>query len=255
MLILFNMRKPLPLKKAQMDAVYGYLIYPAVSGGDIVRFGYQINFYVLVTQDPVKRKGYDEDWLRTQLPLTYAYLVNFRDILISRASFQKYFHKEVKKDGKVIAREPIAPFYSMYNISKLSFSNYRVVWKRMDSKMVATVLSEKNVPFGRTKVICTDTTSFFALDKKLEAHYLCAILNTNIVDKYIKSFSAPGRGFGAPSVMETLGIPKFDEEDPLHNELAGLSINAHKCVAGDKGIENIEKEIENLVEKLWNIKS
>lgn len=239
---------------AVTNSIENDLVYPAVSGGDLVRFGFGVNFYVLLAQDPIKRKGYDEYQFSTQLPLTYAYLVHFKDILISRAAYQKYYHKEIKKNGKVIHREPIAPFYSMYNISQLSFSRYRVVWKRMASKMVATVLSNKRVPFGRKPVISTDTTSFFALEKKIEAHYLCAILNSNIVDEYIKSFSAAGRGFGAPSVMETLGIPAFDENDSLHKELATLSIKAHKWVSEEKDIITIENEIENLVQKLWNIK-
>jgi hypothetical protein len=143
----------------------------------------------------------------------------------------------------------------MYGIGKYSLARYRVVWKRMASKMVAAVLSAIKGPFGRKAVISTDTTSFFALDKKLEAHYLCAIVNSGLVDKYIRSFSAPGRGFGAPSVMETLGIPVFNEKDPLHGELAKLSIRAHKRVSQEKDIVTIENEIENLVHELWNIKS
>jgi hypothetical protein len=230
------------------------LVYPAVSGGDLVRFGFRLNFYVLIAQDPIKRRGYDEEWMITHLPLTYGYLVNFKDALITRAAYQKYFHREIKKNGKIIARQPTAPFYSMYNISWRSLSKYRVVWKRMASKMVACVLSRVALPYGRKDVISTDTTSFFALDNKMEAHYLCAILNSTIVDAYIKSFSAPGRGFGAPSVMETLGIPLFDEKDPSHGKLAQLSIRAHKRVAADKDISIIEEEIEDLVRKLWNIK-
>ncbi|MBW2169483.1 MAG: hypothetical protein JRG69_09540 [Deltaproteobacteria bacterium] len=124
----------------------------------------------------------------------------------------------------------------------------------MASKMVAAVLSTKKGVFGRKAVISTDTTSFFALDKKLEAHYLCAILNSDLVDQYIRSFSAPGRGFGAPSVMETLGIPQFSEKDPVHKDLARLSIKAHKQVAANKEIANIQNEIETLVQELWNIK-
>jgi hypothetical protein len=88
------------------------LVYPAVSGGDIVKFGIKSHFYVLVAQDPIERKGYEEVWMSSRLPLTFAYLTHFKDILIKRASYQKYFHKEIKKDKKVIKREPIAPFYS-----------------------------------------------------------------------------------------------------------------------------------------------
>ena len=101
--------------------------------------------------------------MSTHLPLTFAYLTHFRDILIKRAAYQKYFHKEIRKDNKVIKREPIAPFYSMYNINEESLAKYRVVWKRMASKMAAVVLSRLRTPFGLKTAISTDTTSFFAV--------------------------------------------------------------------------------------------
>ena len=55
--------------------------------------------------------------------------------------------------------------------------------------------------------------------------------------------------------METLGIPEFSEKDPMHKELARLSIKAHKRVEKNKETVNIENQIETLVRKLWNIKS
>ena len=225
------------------SSIENNLVYPAVSGGDLVRFGFRLNFYVLLAQDPSKRKPYPASWLSHQLPLTYAYLKQFEKVLLTRGS------KIVRQFAEN------TEFYAMYGIGKYTLARYRVVWKRMASKMVAAVVSTASIPFGRKTVISTDTTSFFALEKKLEAHYLCAILNTSLVDKYIKSFSAPGRGFGAPSVMETLGIPVFDEKDPIHNKLAGLSIKAHKRVAEDKDIGSTENEIESVVRKLWNIRS
>ncbi|MBI3058426.1 MAG: hypothetical protein HYY81_03850, partial [Deltaproteobacteria bacterium] len=165
------------------------LVYPAVSGGDLVRFGVQSHFYVLISQDAETRKGYDEEDFASNLPLTYAYLVQFKGILVKRAAYQKYFHKDVTKNGSVIGKEAIAPFYSMYNISEETFSSYRVVWKRMASKMAAMVLSTLPTPFGRKTAISTDTTSFMVARNRGEAHYLCAILNSDIVDSFIRSYS------------------------------------------------------------------
>jgi hypothetical protein len=231
------------------------LVYPAVSGGDIVKFGIKSNFYVLVAQDPKKRKGYEEVEMSSNLPLTFGYLTQFKDILIKRAAYQKYFYKEIKKGNKVIRREPIAPFYSMYNISEESFSKYRVVWKRMASKMIAVVLSRLKTPFGLKTAISTDTTSFFPVGEEEEAHYLCGILNSDIVDEYIRSFSSAGRGFGAPSVMNHLAIPKFNSDNKIHIKMAELSQKAHNLVAQGKEIEKLQDELNEAVERLWNIKS
>jgi len=231
------------------------LVYPAISGGDIVKFGIKSHFYVLVAQDPKERKGYEEEWLSSHLPLTLAYLTDFKDILIKRAAYQKYFHKEIKKNNKVIGREPIAPFYSMYNISDESFAKYRVVWKRMASKMVAVVLSRLRTPFGLKIAISTDTTSFFPVDNENEAHYLCGILNSDVVDEYIRSFSSAGRGFGAPSVMNQLAIPRFNANNRIHLKIAELSQKAHNLVVRGKGMGKLQDDLNEAVERLWNIKS
>lgn len=191
----------------------------------------------------------------SHLPLTLAYLTHFKDILVKRASYQKYFHKEIKKDNKVIKREPIAPFYSMYNISEESFAKYRVVWKRMASKMVAVVLSRLRTPFGLKAAISTDTTSFFAVDDEPEAHYLCGILNSKVVDEYIRSFSSAGRGFGTPSVMNNLAIPKFNGNNRIHIKIAEISQKAHDLVVKGKEIEKLQNELNEAGKELWNIKS
>lgn len=245
-------KRDVPLRSS---AIEKDLVYPAISGGDIIPFGVKSHFYVLMAQDPVERKGYEEAWMSSNLPLTLAYLNQFKTVLVKRAAYQKYFHKEIKVGNKVIKREPIAPFYSMYNISQESFSKYRVVWKRMASKMVAVVLSRLRTPFGLKTAISTDTTSFFAVEDEEEAHYLCGILNSKIVDEYIRSFSSAGRGFGAPSVMNNLAIPKFKGNNKIHTRIAELSKRIHSLLAQGKDNENLQIDLNEAVERLWNIRS
>lgn len=231
------------------------LIYPAVAGGSLVRYGISEYFYVLMAQDPATRKGYDEEWMSENLPLTYAYLVQFKAPLTKRAAYQKYFFREIKKDGKVVRREPTGPFYSMYNISELTFEPYRIAWKRMAQNMSATVLTKLATPFGRKEVISTDTTSFMVAASRDEAHYLCAVLNSDLVNDYIRSFSSGGRGFGAPSVMQNLRIPQYDASNVVHRKLMELSEEAHRLVEHGKPIDNIDDKVNQTVRKLWNIKS
>ena len=237
------------------DAIEPDLVYPAVAGGNLARYGIHSHFYVVMAQDPEKRKGYDEDWMAANLPLTYAYLVQFKDALVERAAYQKYFFKEVKKGGKVVAREPTGPFYSMYNISEQSFSPYRIAWKRMAQRMEAAVLTTLDTPLGPKSAISTDTTSFMVASNRAEAHYLCAVLNSDVVDSYIRSFSSGGRGFGAPSVMQNLAIPSFDDANKLHCELAALSEEAHRRVSGGEAINDIDTKVNQATRRLWNIRS
>ena len=79
------------------------------------------------------------------------------------------------------------------------------------------------------------------------------ILNSELVGDFIKSFSSPGRGFGAPSVMKNLAIPDFDAANNIHKELAELSEKAHGLVKKDKSPEEIERQINTVVKRLWNI--
>jgi len=146
-------------------------------------------------------------------------------------------------------------FYAMYGIGEYSFARYRVVWKRMASRLQATVLSAIRTPFGTKPLISTDTTSLFALKSKEEAHYLCAIVNSQILNSFIQSFSSAGRGFGAPSVMKNIALPKFQPKEALHRRLANVSMKAHKLVAQGKDLDPERREIDGLVEELWNINS
>ena len=78
--------------------------------------------------------------------------------------------------------------------------------------------------------------------------------NKKIVNNFISSFSAAGRGFGAPSVMEHLSIPRFNLNNKIHNKLSSFSQIAHNLVRKGKSIEKINDEIDSEVRTLWNIR-
>jgi type I restriction-modification system DNA methylase subunit len=80
------------------------LVYPAIRGADIERWGIQPKIYMLVVQDPKTRKGYPEEFLKNNYPRTYGYLTKFKEILLGRPLYKKY-HKQAK-----------APFYSQFKI-------------------------------------------------------------------------------------------------------------------------------------------
>ncbi|MEJ2325216.1 MAG: hypothetical protein P8Y77_10660 [Nitrospirota bacterium] len=220
------------------------LIYPFVTGADIERWGTAPAQYVLLSQDPKKREPYPVSDLKKNLPRTYGYLLKFKDILLSRGS------KTVREFAERTA------FYAMYGIGDYTVARYKVVWKRMATDIIAAVISQNKTPYGYKMVIPSDTTAIFSLDNEKEAHYLCAIINSNPVREFVKSYSSAGRGFGAPSVMNHIGIPKFDEKNRLHQNLAELSKSLHnlKSRNNDPEIEKLEEEVDNAVIKLFGIK-
>jgi type I restriction-modification system DNA methylase subunit len=231
------------IKKVE-EKIESDLVYPAIQGPNIKRWGFDSNFFVLLVNDKDNpMRGYDESVMKSRWPLTFSYLTKFREELLQRTSYKK-FHL---KSG--------APFYSQYNIGSYTFSRYKVVWKRMTTDIVATVISEAKTPYGYKQIISLDTTVIFPVENESEAHYLCAIINSKPVRDFIKSFSSAGRGFGTPSVMEHVGIPKFDPKNPLHQKLAEISKQCHRLKAEgkDSEIAKLEQENDNLVKQLFQI--
>lgn len=225
------------------ECIESDLVFPAISGGEIMRWGVASYNYVLITQDPTTRAGYEESILKTRWPRTYGYLLKFKSQLLERAAYKKY-HAEQNN-----------PFYSQYNIADYSFVRYKVAWKRMANDIFSVVVSQFKTPVGYKIIIPTDTTSYFSVDSEDEAHYICAIINSTIVRDFIKSYSSAGRGFGAPSVMEHVGIPKFDLNIKLHQELSQVSKDLHNLKLEDQTnmIQELEEKNDNLVSKFFKI--
>jgi len=219
------------------------LVFPAVCGADIERWNATPKIFVLMPQDPHKREPYPEYEMKKEWPRTYGYLTRFKDILLSRGS------KTVRQFAERTT------FYAMYGIGSYTVKSYKVVWKRMASDIVAAVITQHKTPFGYKTVIPTDTTSLFATDNEAVAHYICAIINSKPVREFIKSFSSAGRGFGAPSVMNYVGISKFDSKSTLHQKLAQLSKTLHDLKAKNKldEVARLEKEVDCSVRKLFGI--
>jgi len=226
------------------ERIEAHFVFPGVRGSDIERWKISHQVYVLITQDPKKRVGYSETKMKSDAPRTYGYLLRFKQELIDRASYKKY-HADIG-----------SPFYSQYNVADYTFAHFKVVWKRMAGDIISAVVSQYKTPFGYKTIIPTDTTSFFAVDDEDEAHYLCAIINSLPVREFIKTYSSPGRGFGAPSVMNHVGIPKFDAKNGLHKKLAELSKNLHDLKWNNRldEIPMKEKKVNKLVRELFGIK-
>lgn len=220
------------------------LVFPLIRGSDLERWGLKSFIYALITQDPTTRNGFLEEIMKSKWPRTYGYLARFKNELLARATYKK-FHEATQN-----------PFYSQYNIAEYTFTRFKTVWKSMASDVESIVVSSVKTPFAYKSVVPFKTTSYFSTNDESEAHYLCAIINSVPVRDFIKSYSSAGRGFGTPSVMEHVGIPKFDPKDSLHQQLSEISKKCHQLKAErkEKEVEKLEKENDELVKKLFKIK-
>ena len=118
------------------------------------------------------------------------------------------------------------------------------------------MISQHKTPFGHRTVIPTDTTALIAADNAAEAHYLCALLNSTLIREFVRSYSSAGRGFGAPSVMKHIGIPKFSSTDRSHAGVAAISekIHAAKIRDSQADVSLLEEEVDRAVAKLFGTK-
>ena len=220
------------------------LVFPAVRGRDIERWGAKPEINILMVQDPETSEPYSEGRMKSDWPNTYNYVTEFKGILLSRGS------KPIRQLAERTA------FYAMFGIGRYTVARYKVVWKRMAGDLVAAVISQAKTYFGWKTIIPTDTTSIFATKAKNEAHYLCAIVNSTPVRKFIKSYSSAGRGFGAPSVMEHVGMPKFEGEKEAHKKLCELSKRLHgfRLKGANEKIEELEGEVDRAVCGLFGLR-
>jgi len=221
------------------------LVYPLLRGRDVGRWRALPSAWILMVQDPQKRTGYDESWLKVHLPHTYAYLAGFERLLRQRSGYRKYFDQA--KDA----------FYSMYDVAEYTFAPYKVMWRRMTGRTDGVVVCElTDRHLGRAVPVCHEVTTFVPFTDQAEANYFCALLNSAFTSLISCSYST-SKSFGSPHILEHVAIPRFDASNSLHQSLAALSHQAHELASkGAKDISRvreIEGEIDHLAARLWGI--
>jgi SAM-dependent methyltransferase len=191
------------------------LLYPLARWSDVKRYSATPRCHILLAQDVVTRSGIDEQIMRERYPRTLAYLERFHDFLTTRAAYRRYQHG--------------GPFYSMYNVGEYTVAPIKVIWRRMDRQINAVVVEAADTPWlGTRPIVPQETCVLIACDTVEEAHYLCALLNSDSVNERIVSHSVRGgKGFGTPSMLEYLGLKQFVPYNSLHQDLAARSRAAH----------------------------
>lgn len=221
------------------------LLYPLLRWKDVARWQAGPAAYTFLTQDPSTRSGIAEEAFRKSYPKAFDYFAEFKPVLLARKS--KGLAGMMESSG----------FYCMFSVSTATLSPDKVVWRRMDRRMSAAVVSEVQDKFlGRRPCIPQETCVFVACSSDDEAHYLCAIMNSALVDFIAQSYNVRGgKGFGSPSLLQFVKVPKFQSTNPLHLNLMALSRECHNlAVIGNGGkLQSTEDAIAESAAKLWDI--
>jgi len=231
-----------PVEKVK-TIIEDFFVYPALKSKHVRKWRITGYNYTLQMQDPLKRVGVNEEWVKATFPKTYAYLKRFEKVLLSRAAYKKFMNPRN------------APFYSMYNVGYYTYAPYKVVWNRMGSRISACVISVVcDTYLGEKCVLPDNVLAFIPTENEGEAHYICSIMNSSITDMVLRSIAGGTKSFGTPKIVEdTIRIPLFNEDNELHKRLCDLSRKAHKIALKDKDTSKIEKEIDKLVAALYGV--
>lgn len=127
---------------------------------------------------------------------------------------------------------------------KLSSQNlkhrYLVLYNAEGTNVSATFFDRKSHPLS---LIVEHTIYWAAFSNKQEAAYLCAVLNSRVVNRAIKPFQATGL-MGERHIQKKvleLPIPTFDSAVPVHLSLAQLGEDARlqtEMIVGALGFPN-----------------
>jgi len=232
-------------------------IYATLLGEDVVPFGYVklrpvvlpirplSSSYELLDVDASRNKGYVgmADWLE-----------KVQEIWRERAT-----RRALDDHPRVISWLNYMGKLTNQNPSK----RYVVLYNAGGKNLVSCVIDRDSLPAFtilktviRPKGFIVDCKFFFyETNNEMEAHYLAAVLNSNVVNEAIKPLQTRGL-FGERDIHRRpfmLPIPKFNENDPIHIKLAELSKRCHAKVASIKFTKgttaSLRKEARKFIEK------
>lgn len=205
-------------RRMLLETVY---LLPLVKGPEIDR--YQHNYSGLIVafpyeaSDPMRPVSIEE--LREKSPLLLNYYEQFREII----------EKQTKYSDKIRGQDP-GDFYGLARTGPYSFANIYVGY-RDNTKWCATVIDGAKMPwrnherfvFQNHAVSVCERRDGSGFISEAEAHFICAILNTPIVERFIYATSDDRSYKIRPPVF----VPLYDPEDDRHAKLAALSRDAH----------------------------
>ena len=200
------------------------------NSGIVVPFPYNIEY---------PKKTIPKENLYEKAPNLYQYFIKHEEVIKSQTHYS----------DKLKGPDP-GEFYGFARVGKYSFAQHYVTY-RDNTKWGAAVVSNLNVFWGEKKRALFQNHAVSICERKDkkyitedEAHYICAILNSTIVEKYILA-SSDVRSF---NIRLPIYIPEFDKNKKEHCELSDLSKEAHKVTDSGKLKKIIEKIDINYLE-------
>ena len=230
------------------DEIESELIYPLIKGAkEISAFNATTSqLFVII---PNKRITYGDIPTVTALAHNYPGALRYframnHDHRLDRRSTWKTRMKQ-QYDRRVSRGEldpSEIPFYAIYDVGDYTFAPYKVVWAEMAGSLQAAVIANANVPFGGgIKPIVPDHKVYFApFEDPLQAHYVCALLNSEPVRTFIDSFTVK---IQVGSLFRCLILPRYDPSAPDAMSLAHYSLRIRSAYKAGQSAESVKGSI------------
>ena len=207
-------------------------IYPIITGPHITAFKYDSSneFCILPYKQSDTKSPITAEQMLKENRNIFMYLANHKDIIDKQSEKSKQMHRGNE-------------FYALSKIGPYTFAK-NIVAARDNSNFCASVITPQITPWGKKKsTICVKHTIIISQDKqrnfisKDEAHFICGILNSEIVQQYMhSSFKSNGYSLNKANIY----IPKFDKNNKHHKKIVSL---AKKAATQDVDIKKIQRQL------------
>jgi len=252
-------RNPVPQRTDEIEVD---LVFPLIKGAKNIRsfMATLSSLFVIIPNKGISGESIPTvDELGSQYPnaLRYFRAINASGVLENRSTYRTRIapqYQKLIKDGLIAENE--TPFYAIYDIGRYDFEPYKVVWAEMAGTIQAAVISSSTVPFGGgLKPIIPDHKIYFTAFSNLQnAHYVCALLNSEIVREFIDGFTIK---LQVGSLFRHIHLPIFNPKVREHTGLSALSQAAHRINESEQETNNmgsIQHDINVLASKILGIK-
>jgi hypothetical protein len=138
---------------------------------------------------------------------------------------------------------------------------YKIVYLTSGTNLAATVVVDESYEVGArggrvriNGVVIGHTLYLFQTNNEDEAHYLTAILNSNILNDLIKPMQARG-SLGERHIVKKpleFPIPRYESDNPVHRRLSELGKEAREAVCRE--LDRVLKELgyRNIVNNYYD---
>lgn len=218
------------------------LVFPVLRGRDVKPWHAAPSLHLILPQVPgVGKSAIPLDEMRRRFPRTLEFLQEFEPVLRERNEWKKL----LKPIGE--------PYYALYAVGPYTFAPWKVVFKEIAASIQAAVISSsRSDMLGEKLVIPDHKLVLVPAGSEIEAHYLCAVLNTKLLNSVAMSYMVGTQI--STHLFRNIAIPTFDKENTVHRSLAKSSLNFHRAVrAGDsKQVQHLSEELEAMARHLWD---